>query len=189
MKYLIITLILISLGCKSNTPEITSKKVEIKTIVNEKVKPDNETSARSTPSQHTETDGNYQKITKTDEQWKSQLSDQEYYVLREEGTERSFTSELLKEKRAGMFVCKACGFDLFESETKFKSGTGWPSFYKPVKSTHVNENTDHILGYARTEIECARCGGHLGHVFSDGPQPTGLRYCINGVSLDFEPSK
>jgi peptide methionine sulfoxide reductase msrA/msrB len=128
------------------------------------------------------------KIEKSDEQWREQLSDDAYHVLREEGTERPGSSVLNKEKRDGRFLCAGCRLDVFESNTKFESGTGWPSFYAPIKG-HVVEKTDRSHGMVRTEVECARCGGHLGHVFNDGPRPTGHRYCINGVALDFEPSK
>ena len=125
------------------------------------------------------------KVVKSEEQWKKELTDQEYYVLRQEGTERSFTSPLNDNKQEGLYACSGCGTVLFTSKTKFDSGTGWPSFYRPDDPAYIAEHTDYKIGYARTEVECAICGGHLGHVFDDGPQPTGLRYCINGVSLKF----
>ena len=125
------------------------------------------------------------KIEKSEKEWKSELSDQEYYVLREKGTERAFTGDLVNNKKEGIYTCRACQLPLFTSSTKFKSGTGWPSYYQPIKKEVILEDTDHLLGYARTEVMSARCEGHLGHVFSDGPKPTGLRYCINSVSLDF----
>jgi len=128
-------------------------------------------------------------VVKTDKEWKAELSDQEYYVLREKGTERSFSGDLWDFKGDGVYTCRACALPLFDSETKFKSGTGWPSYFEPVKKEHVREDTDHILGYPRTEVLCNRCGGHLGHVFKDGPKPTGLRYCINSASLDFVDRK
>jgi peptide-methionine (R)-S-oxide reductase len=128
------------------------------------------------------------KIFKSDSEWKSELSDQAYYVLRKKGTERAFTGEFHDSKKEGRYACAACGTPLFDSKTKFDSGTGWPSFYAPEDKNLIQEDTDYNLGYARTEVLCARCGGHLGHVFPDGPKPTGLRYCINSVSLEFIPT-
>lgn len=127
-----------------------------------------------------------EKINKTEEEWKALLTEEEFYVIREEGTERPFTSPLNKVKEEGIFYCKACGLPLFSSEAKFESGTGWPSFYEPLAPKYVNEVKDSSLGMVRIEVECSRCGGHLGHVFNDGPKPTGLRYCMNGVSLSFK---
>lgn len=121
----------------------------------------------------------------SDAEWKARLTDMEYHVLREKGTERAFTGKLLEIKEAGTYVCKACQLPLFSSETKFNSGTGWPSFWKPINETNVAEEKDFAYGMIRTEVLCSRCGGHLGHVFPDGPKPTGLRYCLNSVSLDF----
>lgn len=120
-------------------------------------------------------------------EWKERLSDFEYYVLRDKGTERSFSGEYWDNKEEGTYLCRACELPLFDSATKYKSGTGWPSFYEPLQKQNVKEATDYDLGYARTEITCARCDGHLGHVFPDGPRPTGLRYCMNSISLTFVP--
>ena len=122
----------------------------------------------------------------TDVQWRSRLTPQQYAILREKATERPFTHPLNHEKRKGTFVCAGCGQLLFASKTKFDSGTGWPSFFRPLARA-VATSTDRDLGYARTEVHCARCGGHLGHVFDDGPMPTGLRYCMNGGAMDFRP--
>ena len=126
-------------------------------------------------------------VQKTDAEWRTDLTAQQYNILRGHGTERPHSSSLLKEKRHGVFVCAACGHEVFLSETKYESGTGWPSFYQPASQSAVGTSTDYKLGYPRTEVHCARCGGHLGHVFNDGPQPTGLRYCINGAALNFTP--
>ena len=123
----------------------------------------------------------------TASEWKGRLTDMEFYVLREEGTERAGTSELNNEKREGTFVCAGCALPLFKSETKYESGTGWPSFYAPIEGA-VDTKIDRKLFMARTEYHCIRCGGHQGHVFKDGPRPTGLRYCNNGVALDFVPA-
>ncbi|MBR9921141.1 MAG: peptide-methionine (R)-S-oxide reductase MsrB [Bacteroidetes bacterium] len=125
-------------------------------------------------------------VNKTTAEWRDALNSNEFHILREAGTEPAFSGDLLEEKRKGSFSCAACGLVLFESETKFKSGTGWPSFYTPADPTHVGEIEDTSYGMVRTEVVCNRCGGHLGHVFKDGPKPTGLRYCINAASLDFE---
>ncbi|MGC6430558.1 MAG: peptide-methionine (R)-S-oxide reductase MsrB [Jejuia sp.] len=127
------------------------------------------------------------KVTKTEEEWKQQLTDMEYYVLRKAGTERAFTSPLNKNYKEGVYHCKGCDTPLFKSEHKFDSGTGWPSFDREING-NVAFSTDYKIGYARTEEHCATCGGHLGHVFNDGPiDTTGKRHCINGVALKFVP--
>lgn len=126
-------------------------------------------------------------IEKSEEEWKQLLTNEEFQILRQKGTERAFTGDLLDVKEEGIYVCAACENPLFSSETKFKSGTGWPSFYDEIGEKNVIEVEDKSLGMVRTEVVCGRCGGHLGHVFGDGPEPTGLRYCINSASLDFEP--
>ncbi len=129
------------------------------------------------------------KVDKSNEEWKKELTDIEYYVLRQAGTERAFTSELLKEKRKGTYVCAACNTPLFKSEHKFESGTGWPSFDRTIEG-NVAYDVDYKIGYKRTEEHCAVCGGHLGHVFEDGPrETTGERHCINGAALNFIPAK
>lgn len=126
-------------------------------------------------------------VTKSDEEWRKLLSPAAYRVLRHQDTEAPFTSPLNKEHRKGIFACAGCALDLFSSDTKFDSGTGWPSFFRPLPNA-VLTSQDNSLMMSRTEVHCRRCGGHLGHVFDDGPRPTGLRYCMNGVSLTFRPA-
>jgi peptide-methionine (R)-S-oxide reductase len=121
------------------------------------------------------------RIVKTEVEWQTELSAEEFRILRNKGTERAFTGEFWNDKSPGVYTCGACGLELFHSDTKFKSGTGWPSYWAPLTDTSVDEVKE---GFMRTEVVCARCGGHLGHVFPDGPKPTGLRYCINGNALD-----
>ena len=127
-------------------------------------------------------------VQKTKAEWKKLLSREQYRILRQKGTERAFTGEYWNEKRPGVYKCGGCGLPLFHSDHKFKSGTGWPSYYRPIENKNVATESDTTFGMVRTEILCAGCGGHLGHVFKDGPRPTGLRYCVNSASLDFEPS-
>lgn len=129
-----------------------------------------------------------QKLELSNEEWRARLDKDAYDILREHGTERPGTSELLQVKEEGVFVCAACQLPLFTSDSKYESGTGWPSFYEPYSEGHIIEYSDNSYGMVRTEVRCARCDGHQGHVFPDGPQPTGLRYCINGDALDFVAS-
>ena len=127
------------------------------------------------------------KVEKSDEEWRAELSPEAYRVLRRHGTERAGTHDDFP-KAAGTFVCAGCSNALFDAGAKFESGTGWPSFYEPIAPGAVGEREDRSLFTRRTEVHCARCGGHLGHVFPDGPRPTGLRYCMNGIAMDFEPA-
>ena len=135
------------------------------------------------------TEGRIARIERSDAEWKQQLSPESYRVLRHEGTEIAFTGAYWNEHRAGLYHCAGCGLELFRSSDKFESGTGWPSYTQPFAKNRVNVGVDNSLGMSRDEVECARCGGHLGHVFDDGPAPTHLRYCINSASLEFVPAK
>jgi peptide-methionine (R)-S-oxide reductase len=129
------------------------------------------------------------KVEKSEDQWRAELTPEQFHVLRKKGTERAFSGELWNTKEPGIYRCAGCGQELFDSSAKFDSGCGWPSFDRPKTESHIDEHADHSYGMVRTEVTCSRCGGHLGHVFDDGPATTGLRYCINSVSIKLEAKK
>lgn len=161
-----------SAGCQSN--KLKTKEDKIPSVVSDVI-----------PYIVNSRGDTIQKVFKSEEEWKGLLSPLEYRVLREKGTERAFTGDLTDNKQEGIYTCRGCGMPLFSSSHKYDSGSGWPSFFNVLDTLGIHRETDYEIGYPRTELTCARCGGHLGHVFDDGPRPTGLRYCINAVSLDF----
>ncbi|MEO7660135.1 MAG: peptide-methionine (R)-S-oxide reductase MsrB [Pyrinomonadaceae bacterium] len=195
MKYKILGLTIvfavIAVAGFVSIPGTTSSAAESSRGVSIVPKPTPQTAKTKTIREITFIDGEFdgEKLVQTDDEWKKVLTSDEYYVMRQEGTERPYTGTLLKNKKVGTYHCAACGLALFSSKAKYDSQTGWPSFYKPAFKKNVTEQVDRSLGDERIEIECSRCGAHLGHVFDDGPQPTGLRYCMNSISLKFKAAK
>ncbi len=178
--FFLLSIILILFSCGSQKTDV------VETDINKSTSP---TQEKITTQPAQATTSSFEKIFKSDEEWKKELNEQEYHVLREKGTERPGTGDLLKNKEEGIYTCRGCQLPLFDSNTKFESGTGWPSYFQPISKENVVEEIDNTYGMKRVEVLCGRCQGHLGHVFEDGPKPTGLRYCINSVSLDFIKKK
>lgn len=183
MKQLLMMLVLVLLTFVSCDAQSTQSK-EKKNTMNEEKKPDQPKTGNPVYSKNDSS-----KVNLSEEEWKKILPSDVYYIARQKGTERPWTSKFEKFDEVGTYYCAACGNPLFKSDTKFESGCGWPSFYEPISKGSIIYTPDNTHGMQRTEVQCGRCKAHLGHVFEDGPPPTGLRYCINGVILDFEKAK
>lgn len=177
------TLLLGLMACQPREKTGTATATTITETTAKKVSNEAATAIASTTTEYPET---VEKIEKTADEWRKILDENQYYILREKGTERAFTGAYWDNKEKGVYKCAGCQLPLFESSTKFKSGTGWPSFYEPIQANYITNYEDNSYGMKRVEVTCGRCDGHLGHVFDDGPAPTGLRYCINSASLTFE---
>ena len=183
MKVLFFSAAIILMACQAKTPQYPAQSAQMSNVSGDKMSEPMKSEPMATVAM--EGDTSLKKVVKTPEEWRKQLGDAAYNVLREKGTERSFTGKYWDNHAEGTYNCNACNLPLFKSETKFESGTGWPSFYAPINDKNVIKRQDTDHGMVRGEIVCARCEGHLGHVFDDGPKPTGLRYCMNSISLNF----
>jgi methionine-R-sulfoxide reductase len=187
----VLLLVLTFAGCPlKDEPEEMQENPDIGSVTREE--PESNTEAGPVPGivpPEFDSDGKLMKIERPEAEWRGILTVEQFGIMRAKGTERPFCGDLLDNKREGLYVCAGCSLPLFESGGKFSSGTGWPSFFEPVDPRHVEEARDSSHGVIRTEITCARCGAHLGHVFDDGPKPTGRRYCVNSVSMSFIPQK
>lgn len=184
-KLFALAVLLTGAGCASQEP-VTKIETSAASTANAVVAAPTNDKEKSTTTSKEKTPMSSETLTKTDKEWREQLTPEEYHILREAGTERAFTGKYWDNHEKGTYVCKGCGTELFTSDTKFDSGCGWPSFYEGIDKSSIIEREDNKFGMRRIEVLCAKCGGHLGHVFPDGPKPTGMRYCINSASLGFK---